>query len=110
MRWQSIAFAALLPFAFVAQATSPAKPAAAYQVGIRNFRFQPKQIVVPAGATVTWANHDEEPHVITSAGNRFKGSPAMDTGDTWSAVFTRPGTYAYFCSVHPFMTGTIVVR
>lgn len=113
MRWRSMAFATSLLLASLAQAASPAvagKPAAAYQVGIRNFHFEPMQLVVPAGATVTWTNHDEEPHVVTSAGGQFKNSPALDTDDRYSAVFSKPGTYAYFCSIHPQMTATIVVR
>ncbi|MES2403879.1 MAG: cupredoxin domain-containing protein [Pseudomonadota bacterium] len=100
--------AALLLAALSAHAAAPAP--ATYQVGIHNFHFQPMQVVVPAGATVTWTNHDEEPHVVTSAGNGFKSSPALDTDDHYSAVFTRPGTYAYYCSIHPQMTGTIVVK
>jgi plastocyanin len=100
--------ATLLLAALSVQAAAPAP--ATYQVGIRNFHFQPMQIVVPAGATVTWTNHDEEPHVVTSAGGQFKSSPALDTGDHYSAVFTKPGTYAYSCSIHPQMSGTIVVK
>lgn len=100
-------FAALLLAAFAAHGAPPSNT---YQVGIRNFHFQPMQLVVPAGATVTWTNHDEEPHVVTSAGGQFKSSPALDTDDHYSAVFTRPGTYAYFCSIHPQMTATIVVH
>ena len=100
--------AALLLAALSVQATSSAP--AVYPVDIRNFHFQPMQVVVPAGATVTWTNHDEEPHVVTSAGGRFKSSPALDTDDHYSAVFTRPGTYAYYCSIHPQMTATIVVK
>lgn len=113
MRWRSISLAALLPLAFAAPAVSPARsgnPATAYQVDITKFKFQPAQLTVPIGAKVTWTNHDEEPHTVTSAGGQFKGSPALDTADTYGTVFTRPGTYAYFCSVHPFMTGAIVVR
>lgn len=87
-----------------------ASPSTAYQIGIRNFHFQPMQLVVPAGAAVTWTNHDEEPHVVTSAGGQFKNSPALDTDDRYSAVFRKPGTYAYFCSIHPQMTGIVVVR
>jgi len=102
------AAAVLLLAALSVQAASP-KPAE-FQVGIRNFHFQPMQLVVPAGAAVTWTNHDEEPHVVTSAGGRFKSSPALDTDDHYNAVFTKPGTYAYYCSIHPQMTGTIVVK
>jgi len=99
---------ALLLAALSVQAAPPAP--ATYQVGIGDFHFQPMQLVVPAGATVTWTNHDEEPHVVTSAGGQFKSSPALDTDDHYSAVFTKPGTYAYYCSIHPQMTGTIVVK
>lgn len=102
------AASALLLAALATQAASP-KPAV-YRVGIRDFHFQPMQLVVPAGATVTWTNHDEEPHVVTSTGGQFKSSPALDTDDRYSAVFIKPGTYAYYCSIHPQMTGTIVVK
>ena len=100
--------AALLLAALSVQTASPTS--AVYQVGIRNFHFQPMQRVVPAGATVTWTNHDEEPHVVTSAGGQFKSSPALDTDDHYSTVFTKPGTYTYYCSIHPQMTGTVVVK
>ncbi|MBS0382851.1 MAG: cupredoxin family copper-binding protein [Proteobacteria bacterium] len=115
MRWRStIAAATLLPLAIAAQTTASSatsgKPAMTYQVDIRQFHFRPAQLVVPVGAKVTWTNHDEEPHTVTSAGAQFKDSPALDTDDSYSAVFTKPGTYAYFCSVHPFMTATIVVH
>lgn len=113
MCWRSTTLAALLPLAFVAQTASPATPAvpaSTHQVDIRSFQFRPQRIVVAAGATVTWTNHDEEPHVVTSAGGQFKSSPALDTDDHYSTVFTKPGTYTYYCSIHPQMTGTIVVR
>lgn len=112
MRWWSIALAALLPIS-VAQAAAPAMPgesAAPYRIDITKFQFTPAQLTVPVGAKVIWTNHDEEPHTVTSVGGRFKGSAALDTDDTWSVVFSKPGTYAYFCSVHPFMTATIVVK
>lgn len=99
---------AVLLAALSTQAASP--NAAIYQVGIRNFHFRPMQLVVPAGATVTWINHDDEPHVVTSAGGQFKSSPALDTDDHYSALFTKQGTYVYYCSIHPQMTGTIVVE
>lgn len=104
-------FFSVLAMSLIVLSSHAAMPAsAAYTVGIRNFHFQPVQLVVPAGATVTWTNHDEEPHVVTSAGGQFKSSPALDTDDRFSAVFAKPGIYAYYCSIHPQMTGTIVVR
>lgn len=106
----SIALALALPFgAQLAAAAAPNAPAAP-QVAIRNFHFVPARLVVPAGATVTWTNRDEEPHLVASAGAKFRNSPPLDTGDHYSATFAQPGTYIYFCSIHPQMVGTIVVR
>jgi plastocyanin len=80
-------------------------------VGIDNFAFGPGSLTVKAGATVTWTNHDDEVHTVVSTANPgvFK-SGALDTDDTFSFTFDKPGTYQYFCSIHPRMTGTIVVN
>jgi amicyanin len=78
-------------------------------VGIDNFTFNPQQLTIKAGATVTWTNQDDIPHTIAAVSKQFK-SKALDTGDAYSFTFTTPGTYAYFCSLHPHMTGTIVVE
>jgi plastocyanin len=64
---------------------------------------------VKAGTTVTWINEDDIPHTVASAGKLFK-SKALDTKDTFSFTFTTPGTYEYFCSLHPHMTGAVVVE
>jgi plastocyanin len=80
------------------------------EVTIEKFAFQPKALNVPVGTKVVWTNKDEEPHTVTSAGELFKSSMALDGGDTYSVTFAKPGTYTYFCTVHPFMTGTIVVK
>lgn len=85
-------------------------PTAAATVAIRNFAFGPKALTVHAGTRVTWTNLDEEPHTITSAGGTFKSSAALDTGDTYTVTFAKPGTYTYYCAVHPMMVGTVVVR
>jgi plastocyanin len=96
---------------FLPLAASAATPAVSkYQVEIRNFHFMPAEITVPAGAEVTWTNTDEEPHIVVSTGNQFPSSPALDTGDHYQATFAKPGTYTYFCSIHPQMVGTIVVK
>jgi len=81
------------------------------QVLIDNFAFGPATLTVARGTTVTWINKDNDAHTVTAAGNKpmFK-SPPLDTGDTFSFAFKYPGTYTYFCSIHPSMTGTIVVR
>ena len=78
-------------------------------VKIDNFTFDPPQLTVKAGTTITWRNEDDIPHAIASAERMFK-SKALDTDDGYSFTFTQPGTYAYFCSMHPHMTGTIVVQ
>src|ERR1700687_2419639 len=79
-------------------------------VAIHNFTFTPQTLTVKAGTTVTWTNKDDIPHGIASANNGFARSKALDTDDSYSFTFATPGTYAYFCYVHPHMTGTIVVE
>jgi plastocyanin len=83
-------------------------PAAA--VSIHNFTFNPQTVTVKAGTTVTWTNKDDIPHGIAATNNTFKRSQALDTDDSFSFTFTTPGTYQYFCYIHPHMTGTIVVE
>ena len=79
-------------------------------VSIDNFTFSPKELKVKAGTTVTWTNHDDIPHGIASSNNAFKKSKALDTDDSYSFTFTAPGTYQYFCYIHPHMAGSIVVE
>jgi plastocyanin len=81
--------------------------AAPDRVAIDNFTFTPGDITVPAGTKITWVNHDDIPHTVVAAG-KFK-SGALDTNDDFSHTFDEPGTYEYFCSLHPKMTGKIVV-
>ena len=80
------------------------------EVIIDNFSFSPKTFTVAVGATVTWTNHDSVPHVVTSAHDRFKKSPVLKTGQRFSNTFAAAGTYSYFCSIHPRMTGEITVK
>lgn len=85
--------------------------AAANQVVIHDFSFGPKALTVAAGAKVIWVNRDDDPHTITSdAAPRLLNSPPLDTGESFAFVFDKPGTYRYFCSIHPHMQGTIVVQ
>ena len=77
-------------------------------VMIDNFTFEPKALTVKIGTTVTWKNRDDIPHTVVSAG-KFRSKP-LDTGDGFSFTFTATGDYAYFCSLHPHMTGTIKVE
>ena len=83
--------------------------AADAMVKIDNFTFAPKSLAVKAGTTVTWDNEDDIPHTVASSAKLFK-SKVLDTGGTFSFTFTTPGVYEYFCSLHPHMTGTIVVE
>jgi amicyanin len=95
----------------VAAATFAARSAPATDAGvdIDQFTFLPRRITVKAGTTVTWINEDDVPHTIVSSSKVFK-SKALDTADKFSFTFTTPGTYDYFCSVHPHMTGAVVVE
>jgi amicyanin len=92
----------------VAILASPAR-AADTEVKIDNFTYNPQTITVKAGTTVVWTNHDDIPHTVTSKTGAFK-SKALDTDDKFSFTFTTPGSYDYFCALHPHMTGTIVVE
>jgi plastocyanin len=83
--------------------------AAEVEVKIDNFTFNPQATVVKAGDTVIWTNGDDIPHTATSKTGVFK-SKALDTDDKFSFTFTTPGTFPYFCALHPHMTGTIVVE
>jgi plastocyanin len=92
-------------------AASPAdKPGSSAIVKIDNFSFGPATITVPAGTTVTWTNNDDVPHVVTSDDNKMFKSKALDTDDRFSFTFTKPGTYNYYCAIHPKMTAKIVVQ
>jgi plastocyanin len=95
----------------VAAATFAARsaPATVAEVDIDQFTFLPQRITVKAGTTVTWINEDDVPHTVASSGKVFK-SKALDTADKFSFTFTTPGTYEYFCSLHPHMTGAVVVE
>ncbi len=83
-------------------------PQGKHDIVVDNFTFSPATAAVPVGATVTWTNHDDLPHVIVSTEQKFK-SPVLDTDQRFSHVVNAPGTYRYFCSIHPKMTGRIEV-
>jgi len=87
---------------------SEAAVAGAHEVSIDNFSFTPAMTSVAAGTTISWMNHDDIPHNVVSTEQKFK-SPVLDTGEQFSHRFDAPGTYTYFCSIHPKMTGQIVV-
>ena len=80
------------------------------RIEIKDFAFNPQTLTVKSGEKVTWINRDEEPHTIVSVEKQFKKSTALDTDQEFTITAGAPGTYTYFCSVHPKMTGTIVVE
>jgi plastocyanin len=87
---------------------APAAPESA-EVKIDNFTFAPQSVTIKAGTTVTWINEDDIPHTVAATGKAFK-SKVLDTDDKFSFTFTTAGSFEYFCSLHPHMTGTIVVE
>ena len=87
----------------------PQTAPAAYRVAIDNFTFDPPEITVPAGATVTWSNRDDVPHTVTADDKAFS-SGALDTDAQFAHAFPTPGNYPYYCAVHPHMTGRVVVK
>jgi amicyanin len=90
-------------------ATSAASaPVAANTVSIKNFAFAPAAVTVKVGTTITWTNTDQEAHTVTSKNGAFH-SPVLNSGSTYHYTFTKPGTYDYLCTIHPFMTATVVV-
>jgi len=105
-----VMIALLLLFAGSSRATATDQPFAAdVAVKIDNFVFGPQAITVPVGTTVTWTNSDDTPHTAVSTDGVFK-SKVMDTDEKFSYTFTKAGTYSYYCSVHPKMTGQVVVK
>lgn len=86
-----------------------ATPAAGLRIEITKHSFSLPTVTVPAGATVTWVNHDDDAHTVVSTTALFR-SPGLDTDDSYSYRFTQPGTYQYFCTLHPLMVGTVIVR
>lgn len=84
---------------------------AAMEVKIDNFSFSPATLTVAVGTTVTWTNQDDIPHTVVSTDDpRAFRSKVLDTDEKFTYTFSKAGTFAYFCSVHPKMTGTVVVK
>lgn len=91
------------------QAESATAAATAPQVTLEQAMFGPATLTIRAGTTVTWVNNDGDLHTVTSTQGLF-ASPGLDAGDTFAYRFTAPGTYPYFCALHPHMQGTIIVQ
>jgi Icc protein len=89
--------------------TLSASEAEATRVVVDNFSFAPATVSVAVGTAVTWTNRDDIPHNVVSTERAFK-SPVLDTGETFSHTFDVAGTFKYYCSLHPRMTGQVVVR
>ena len=87
-------------------AAAPAPPAPT--VAMSNFAFTPATITVTAGQSVRFVNRDEEAHTVTGRGNTFD-SGGLDSGQSWTHRFDKAGRYVYFCALHPYMTGTVIV-
>ena len=81
----------------------------ANEIVIQNFAFEPSTLTVKVGTKVTWVNRDDEPHTATATDKRFS-SKALENGDRFSTEFTQPGTYKYYCALHPKMTGQVIVK
>ena len=81
----------------------------ANEIVIQNFAFEPSTLTIKVGEKVTWVNRDDEPHTATATDKRFH-SKTLENGDRFSTEFTAPGTYKYYCALHPKMTGQIIVK
>ena len=107
-QWRRFAGLAALCALAGAQSAMAAPPDSA-QVLIKDFMFSPTAVTIKAGATVTWSNKDDEPHTVVSDAGLFR-SGAMDTDESFSFTFDKPGTYHLTCSIHRRMVGTITVE
>lgn len=113
-RWQVAGFARLLLIAAailvgVSPGVQGQQPATTAEIKIDNFSFGPTTITVAVGTTVTWINQDDIPHKVVNTDDAFK-SKVLDTNEKFSYTFSKAGTYTYFCSLHPKMTGRVVVQ
>ncbi len=100
----------LLAMALIGVLSASAAWAEDMQVGIKDHAFTPAELTISTGTKVTWTNHDQDPHTVVQRGapSGFHSS-ALDTNDSYSYTFTTPGTYTYFCTLHPAMVGKITV-
>ncbi|MBZ5613141.1 MAG: cupredoxin family copper-binding protein [Acidobacteriia bacterium] len=94
---------------FARKATAGERPAA-LQITIDNFSFAPATLTIAPGTEVTWVNHDDIPHTVVSEDRTTFKSRALDTDEKFSFTFSKPGTYTYFCSIHPKMTAKVIVQ
>ena len=109
LRRSALAVLGLALASFAGRASAGENPAAP-QIAIDNFSFAPATLTVPAGTEVTWVNHDDIPHTVVSEDKTTFKSRALDTDEKFSFTFSKPGTYTYFCSIHPKMTAKVIVE
>ena len=102
-------FAMVLAVGVVALAAWASAAPAPQKLEIHQFKFLPATVTVAPGTTVTWVNHDEETHTVMSATGSF-ASKALEHDQTFAHTFAAPGTYTYFCALHPLMRATVVVQ
>ena len=95
--------------AAMAMVCTASEGAVSNSIEVKDFMFMPTTLTVNAGDKVTWVNKDDEPHTVVSDTGMFR-SGAMDTDESFSFKFDKPGTYHFTCSIHPRMVGTIVVK
>ena len=108
LTWPSAVLAAsALGMALLSGGRAPAATPA--RIDIQEFRYAPPLLTVAPGTTVTWTNHDEETHTVTASGGAF-ASAGLESGESFAETFAAPGTYTYFCSLHPYMRATVVVE
>lgn len=105
--WRSVVLGSALAACLLAAGAAAAAPGP--RIEIKDHQFSPAMLTIPVGTTVTWTNHDDDVHTVTSSGHLFT-SKGLDTDETFTYTFTKPGTYLYFCTLHPLMTGNIIVK
>jgi len=104
-----MAVAALVAYASARQVGAAAPGAAGPQVEIKHHKYSPTTLTVPVGTTVTWTNRDDDVHTVVSTALKFR-SRGIDNDESFSQKFTEPGTYEYFCTLHPLMTAKVIVK
>src|SRR3954469_10423379 len=108
-RTARLIFALLSGAVFTSSASMAAAPGNALDIDIAKFAYGPKEITVTPGTRITWTNHDQAPHTVTSSDKSF-ASKGLDTDDRYEHTFAAEGDFGYICTVHPFMTGVVHVR
>jgi plastocyanin len=104
-----VVFAGMVLLANTPASGADVKPAAV-EIKIDNFSFGPSSVTVPGGTEITWVNHDDIPHTVVSEDKMTFKSRPLDTDEKFTFKFDKPGTYTYFCSIHPKMTAQVVVK